>query len=152
MPKLVGDRLVKTFQLYMGQLRKDVGRSIIIWYKTGDPTSTGAWDPVNEETVSSDDTKDDTKTVHTINNVSVRYGPEPERFISSPGGRLDVDQIRLRCNLEDIIIDGSNINSDTYFDNAIKVIVDGRDYRPITNVIRSGLRDLFTATVICQKM
>ena len=151
MARFVDSRLVKTFQTTLRDLRKDLGRTITIWYKTGDPTvPTGTLDPVNLEPVDPTNPLVPTKTVKTIKYVIIHYGPEDNPFVYTPGGRLEQGEVRLSMKLRDVLVDQSDVNGDTYFESAIKVIIDGNDFEVKGKPIKTGLRDLYSCVVICK--
>jgi hypothetical protein len=147
----IDDAMVQTFQDTITKVREDLGRTIQIYYKTGEPTVVnGTYDPINKESVGYSDSLTYSETVYTVKNVIIHWGPEPNPYMDTPGGRLDVGQCRLSVNLKKVLVDQSDVNGDTYFDNCRQVIVDGKTCKPIGPVVKTGLRDLFTCICICK--
>lgn len=151
MGHFIDDAMINTFQDTITKVREDLGRTIQIYYKTGEPTVTGGvLDPINLEPVDYDDSLTYGETIYTIKNVIIHWGPEPEQYVQTSGGRLDVGQCRLSVNLKKVLVNPSNVNGDTYFDNCRQVLIDGKVCKPVGKVIRTGLRNLFTCVCICE--
>jgi hypothetical protein len=144
--KYVKDHHVKLFQTITSQVRRDLGRTIYIYVVNSDPTVTteDGYDPINKEQVNPSDTLERDETVYTITDVSIKYGPESEQFILTPGGRLEDGEVRVKMDLSKVLVDPSDVNGDTLFDSARIIVVDGRDYVLKGKPIKGGLRDLYS--------
>lgn len=151
MGKYVTDRIVKIYQDIITDVRKDLGKTIYIYYQTGTATTSDSsgWDPINEEPVNPSATTTYAESIKTINNVTVRWGLTDE-WIRLPGGALEPKQCRLSMKLADVLIDSSNLDGDTYFHNCRKVVVDGIDCQVKSIIAKTGLRDRFNCRVIVE--
>ena len=152
----VTDRIVKVYQDVLTQVRKDLGRSILIYYQTpGSIPSTSdsdGFDPVNLEPINPTASVTYPDQIKTITNVLVKWGPDTNPWQRLAGGALEPGEARLSMKLTDVLIDSSDLESSTYFQNCRKVIVDGQDCRVKTVIVKSGLRDLFNCKVIVERV
>jgi len=149
MPKSYVPRsVIKTYQEVMDQVNKDLGRSITI-YMRGDHDPDIVWDSGANCPVNPQDYPDEDEwwewTTHTINNVSTIWGDEMSQFF--PAGRFEPHECELTVNLSTVLIDPSDVNSDTYFDTMAYCIVDGKKCVKNSVVTKMGLKDLYMCKV-----
>jgi len=152
MAKFVNDKIVKIYQTYLDNIREDLGRPVYIYYQTGSPTTSDGdgWDPINEEPIDPTATITYTESVITVDKVLIKWGPEDE-WMRLAGGALAPNQARLKMKLSKVLVNQSNVNGATYFDNARKVVVDGIDCTVKAGGWKTGLRDLFNLIIIVEK-
>lgn len=72
-----------------------------------------------------------------------------DRIDSSAGTFLPAT-VRLSCDLNDVLVDPTDVNGETWFHRAVKVVYDGESYE-VVNPTKSGLRDLYTCRVILER-
>ena len=88
---------------------------------------------------------DNTETVNgTKKDLSYNDNNESSVGFFRPG------TIRFSCDLDKVLVTPGDRNGQTYFDIAIKVVLDGETYK-VLNTSKSGLRDLYTCRVIMER-
>lgn len=173
MGQLVNNKVVKLYQNKISQLRKDLGRSISVY---GTPTksnctncyydnqrkeSTGVYNGTGASPFSagarcpvcSGKGKIETANITTVNNVTIQWmgsGGNDNLFFEEKIGVFQPGWVRISVNLKDVLTDKSNVNGSTIFDNCDKVVIDSEDCI-VKQVIKKGLRDLFTCRVLLRR-
>ena len=174
MAKLITDRHIQIYQTMISQSREDLGRTATIYLE---PTKTEcAWcllDPIHDVSAGIaasgytwSDHEDYTSYNQTIcpecggigyttveNTQTVKGSKKDLSYNQSEDkdvGKFRPGTIRFSCDLNDVLVDSTDINGDTYFDRAIKVVLDGEVYQ-IVNTTKGGLRDLYTCRVILER-
>lgn len=172
---LVTDAHVAIYQNQIKQVRHDLGRTATIYLR---PTQTECeWcilDRVNNRSTGvqapNKDWEEHTDYVSPKNDricpeCSGKGYTEVENTVTALGTKKDLSYndredlvagvfkpgtIRLSFILEDVLVDTSDLEGDTWLDRSIKVNFDGEDYE-VVNLVKSGLRDLYTCRVILER-
>ena len=147
--KLISNRQIKTYQNTLDGLGRSLGRSISIYVGSGIPTNN--WDPVNNEPLDPEEPITYDWTVYTIDNVLIRWVNKDE-FIFEPGGRIETGDCKIKCKLADVLASGTDVNNDTLFHLASKVIVDGETCKVSKPPKKTGLRDLYMVEVTLERI
>ncbi len=170
---LVDNKTINTYKEVMKQLRKDLGRTITIYcppttatcnnciYDTRTKTSSGVYKPDTGTQLFSEGAlcpvcsghgKIETAVTKVISHATIRWLDNRDRyFYEEKMGQFQPGWVRIQCTLSEVLKDKSNVNGLTYFDEAVKVTVDGEDCR-VKSVTKSGLKDLFTCRVMMRKL
>lgn len=175
MAKLVTQAHINTYQTTITQVRKDLGRAILIHLK---PTEIDCpWcilDPINDKSSGLEESGMDWTThadyvsprnniicpncsgegwvVSGTNTVLVSGTKKSLNFNDREdinAGQFKPGTIRVSTDLDGVAVSGVR-TGETYFDQAIKVDYDGLEYE-VVNVEKSGLGELYTCRVILER-
>jgi hypothetical protein len=144
---LINNRQVKLIQRTTDNVRESLGREVQVYVGSGILAPGETWDPVNQEYVDpmADLVYDD--TIYTIDKATVRWVDKGGVYEFLPGGRVRPGDVLVKCKLEDVLMSGTDVNNDTVFHHARKVIVDGVVCKVAIPPIKGGLRDLYNVLV-----
>ena len=150
--KLVNNRHVKLFQTLTDGVRESLGRTVDVYVGSGTAVAGEDWDPVNEEPLdpNTDITYDD--TIFTVEKAIVRWTGSDAEYEFLPGGRVAPGDVFIKCKIEDVLMSGSDVNNDTIFHHARKVVVDGVTCKVAETPRNTGLRDLYSVEVWCKRV
>ena len=109
-------------------------------------------DPVNEEPVDPNLPKTYDDEVYTIEKAIVRWTGTNAEYEFLSGGRIAPGDVFIKCKLEDVLMSGSDVNNDTIFHHARKIIVDGQTVKVAETPRKTGLRDLYSVEVWCKRV
>ena len=146
---LVTNRHIKLYQKLTDNVRVSLGREggIQVYVGSGTAVAGEEWDPVNEENLdpNADTVYDD--TIYTVEKAIVRWTGEDAEYQFLPGGRVAPGDVFIKCKIDDVLMSGSNVNNDTIFHHARKMIVDGVVCKVAETPRKTGLRDLYNVEV-----
>lgn len=148
--KLVSNRQVKLFQNLTDQVRESLGREVKVFVGSGIPGVLGGFDPVNGEPLDPNEPMTYDDDVYIIEKAIVRWTGENAEYEFLSGGRVAPGDVFIKCRLEDVLLSGVDINNETVFDHARKIIVDGRTVKVAQTPRKTGLRDLYSLEVWCK--
>jgi hypothetical protein len=151
--KLVNNRHVKLFQTLTDSVRESLGRPIDVYVGSGTAVAGGSgWDPVNEEPLDPNEPLVYDDTIFSIEKAIVRWVGENAEYEFLSGGRVAPGDVFLKCRLEDVLLSGTDMNNDTIFHHARKVIIDGQTCKVAETPRKTGLRDLYSVEVWCKRV
>lgn len=146
--KLVNNRHVKLFQTLTDDVRESLGRPIQVYVGSGTAIAGGSgWDPVNDEPLDPNEPLVYHDTVYSIEKAIVRWTGENAEYEFLSGGRVAPGDVFVKCNLDEVLISGTDRNSDTIFHHARKVLIDGQVCKVAQTPRKTGLRDLYSVEV-----
>lgn len=126
MAKYVTRKIIRRYQEVMEQVNKDLGRTVYLYIK-GAPNPAILWDSGSDGPVAPQDWPDETLwwtwAEKRIAAVSIIWGDEMSMFF--PGGRFEPDECEITVKLKNVLVDESNTEGETYFDQMEYCIVDG---------------------------
>lgn len=169
---IITDRHVTIYQTTITAVRDALGRTATIYLK---PTTVDCvwciWDPVykkssgkpasgytwsthpnykNDKVCPNCDGKGVTQTENTETVKGTKKDLSYNDRADLPMGNFKPGTLRFSCDLNDVLVDSDDVDGDTHFHRAIKVVLDGESYE-VVNVSKSGLRDLYTCRVILER-
>jgi len=145
--KLINNRHVKLYQKLTDNVRESLGREVKVYVGSGIAPSALDWDPVNEEPLNPNSEMVYDDTIYTVEKAVVRWVGENAEYEFLSGGRVAPGDVYIKCKLEDVLMSGSNINNDTIFHHARKIVVDGVTCKVAETPRKTGLRDLYNVEV-----
>ncbi len=144
---LVRNRHVKLYQKLTDNVRESLGRQVLVYVGSGAQVAGGDWDPVNQEPLDPNAPFVYDDTIFTVEKAIVRWVGENAEYEFLPGGRVPAGDVFIKCKLEDVLMSGSDINNDTIFHYARKIVVDGVTCKVAETPRKTGLRDLYSVEV-----
>jgi hypothetical protein len=146
--KLLSNRQIKNFQKTSDNIRHTFGRQIEVYIGSGtDVAGSSGWDPVNQEFLDPNAPMVYSDTIYTIEKAIVRWVGENADYEFLSGGRIAPGDVFVKCKLEDVLMSGTDINNDTIFHHARKVVIDGQVCKVAKTPRKTGLRDLYSVEV-----
>jgi hypothetical protein len=133
----------------MDGLMAALGRTVDVYVGSGIPTAN--WDWVNNEPIDPNTEVTYDWTIHTIENVLVRWINSDE-FVFAPGGRIETGDCKIKCRLDDVLASGTSPGNDTIFHTGTKVVVDGETCKVSKPPRKTGLRDLYMVEVTLERV
>lgn len=148
MPRdLINKRHVKLYQKLSDNVRDSLGREVLVYVGSGAQVAGGTWDPVNMEPLDPSEELVYDDTIYTVEKAIVRWVGENAEYEFLPGGRVAPGDVFIKCKLEDVLMSGSNVNNETIFHHARKIVVDGVTCKVAETPRKTGLRDLYNVEV-----
>lgn len=150
MPKLITNKHVKTYQKILGQVLGEdgLGREVTFYVGSGIPTAN--WDWVNNEPINPTEEIVYDDTITTVV-ASVRWFKEDD-LVFLEGGTLRPGSVRVKCEISKVLASGTDVDGETLFTVARKIVVDGEECELISRPVKSGLRDLYTVTAFLKRV
>jgi hypothetical protein len=108
------------------------------------------YDPINREPIdpNAPTTYDD--TIFIVENATVHWADKGKEYEFLSGGRVRPGDVLIRTKLEDVLMSGTDVNNETIFHHARKIIVDGQTVKPAVPPRKTGIRDLYTVDIWCK--
>jgi hypothetical protein len=148
MGKYVTRKEKNIYKTVIQQVNKDLGRTVLLYIRSGHNEAI-PWDTVTDEPESPEEYPDSTAwytyTEKRIENVGIIWGDQMSRYYSA--GRFEPHECELTVRLEDVLIDKSDPESATYFDQMEYCIVDGKRCVKKSVVTKMGLQELYMCKV-----
>lgn len=116
------------------------------------------WDPYNEEALDPNcercqgNGRINLYLVHDIHDVAIRWFDGSIVWDRTSAGRYEAGDCRLTMELAKVLKDPSDVGSDTFFHDAVKITVDGIDCETKSPVVRKGFAAPFLCTIIVTRI